>query len=334
MSRTNSALAADVEAVVGAISDGDRFLLTTHEGVDGDALGSMLGMHLILRALGKDTVTFLPPSEFPLPLEYRFLPLDEVFHEAPADIDNRTLVFLDCGNINRTTAEFLRAEANPKINIDHHHDNTRFGDVNLVDTTVSSTAEIVFNLRRELGVALDADMATALYVGLVTDTGRFMYENTDADSHRMAADLIEAGVKVDDVYRRLYEQMPPQKLALFARAFAKIESYEDGKLAVLYLADEDFEEVGASERHGEGVIDFLRAVEGTRIAAYIRDRGEAPPARKVSLRSADGVIDVSAIAREMGGGGHKRAAGFSTDMAYDELVEYLRKAVSHPGADG
>jgi len=326
----------DHAGMAAALREGSRYLLTTHEGVDGDALGSMLGMHRILTALGKDSVMFLPETEFPLPLEYRFLALGELFHEPPADIDDRTILFLDCGNIDRTSAPFLREGSNRRLNVDHHHDNTLFADLNLVDVEASSTAEIVFDLSQELGVDLDVEAANALYVGLVTDTGRFMYENTDAKSHRMAAALIDVGVDVGDVYRCLYEQMPPEKLALFARALSAIETYEDGELAVLYLSDADFAATGAKERHGEGVIDFLRALQGTRVAAYIRDRNDPPPARKVSLRSADGLIDVSAIAREMGGGGHKRAAGFSTDLPHDELVAYLSgkvRAARTPSTD-
>ena len=113
---------------------GDRFLLTTHEGPDGDALGSLLAMHRILTQLGKDSVMFLAAKEFPLPVEYRFLPLEEVFHEPPVDVVDRVLVFLDCGNIDRMPVELPAARRRQILNIDHHHDNTRFGTVNLVDT--------------------------------------------------------------------------------------------------------------------------------------------------------------------------------------------------------
>jgi phosphoesterase RecJ-like protein len=193
-----------LKPVADEIRAADRFLLTTHENPDGDALGSLLALHRILRSLGKDSVMFLAAKEFPLPVEYRFLPLEEVFHEPPADHVDRVVVFLDCGNIDRMPVEWLKRENARILNIDHHHDNTRFGDVNLVDTGASSTAEIIFGLVKELGAQLTPEVAAALYVGLITDTGRFMYENTDAGSHRMAAELIEAGVDVNDTYRRLY----------------------------------------------------------------------------------------------------------------------------------
>ena len=143
-------LADALEATTGKLRDGERFLLTTHEGPDGDALGSMLAMHEVLTQLGKDSVMFLAEKEFPLPVEYRFLNLQEVFHEPPADLVDRTIVFLDCGNIDRMPVEWLR-DGSSILNIDHHHDNTRFGEINLVDVGASCTAEIVFELSRRLG---------------------------------------------------------------------------------------------------------------------------------------------------------------------------------------
>ncbi len=312
---------------VEAIRAGDRFLLTAHEGPDGDALGSLLAMHAILEQLGKDSVMFLASKEFPLPVEYRFLPLEEVFHEAPADIADRGVVFLDCGNIDRMPVDWLQEHKGPVLNIDHHHDNTRFGDVNLVDVEASSTAEIVYEVARALGARITPEIASALYVGLVTDTGRFMYENTNVGAHRMAADLIEAGVDVQDIYRRLYERVPVEKLKLISRALEKVERYPDCALAITYIAAEDYAATGATEVLTEGVIDFIRAIEGTEVAVVVRDKtDDGRAARKVSLRST-GELDVSAIAREHGGGGHQRAAGFSTDVTYPELVEFLCERV-------
>jgi phosphoesterase RecJ-like protein len=314
----------DLEAVVEELRTGERFLLTTHENPDGDALGSLLALYSILEQLGKDAVMYLAATDFPLPVEYRFLPLAEVFHEAPADAVDRTFVFLDCGNIDRTPEGFLRDPKRHVVNIDHHHDNTRFGTVNLVDVAASSTAEIVFELGNCLGAQITPEIASALYVGLVTDTGRFSYENTGADTHRLAAALIEAGVDVNDTYRRLYERVPIEKVRLVARALEKIELHEECKLALTYISARDYADTGASELFTEGIIDHVRALEGTKVAAVVRDRsGDAGTARKVSLRSTDGDTDVSAIARRHGGGGHERAAGFSTDLSYDEIVKAL-----------
>jgi bifunctional oligoribonuclease and PAP phosphatase NrnA len=329
MSETTDIGATSIERVASEIRGRDRFILTAHEGPDGDALGSLLGMHHLLGQLGKDSVMFLASKEFPLPIEYRFLPLEEVFHEAPADMADRAAIFLDCGNIDRMPVDFLAADGVFTINIDHHHDNTRFGDVNLVEVDASSTAEIVYELAVLLGVEITREMASALYVGLVTDTGKFMYENTNARTHRIAADLIETGVQVDETYRRLYEHVPIEKLRLLSRALEGIQYHCDNRLVLAYIAVADYEASGAGEEMTEGIIDHLRSVEGARVAALIRDLGDrGRAARKVSLRSSDGEVDVSAIARERGGGGHKRAAGFSTDLELEELVSFLCGEVS------
>jgi bifunctional oligoribonuclease and PAP phosphatase NrnA len=329
VSRTAGATATEIERVVAEIRDRDRFILTAHEGPDGDALGSLLGMHHLLTQLGKDSLMFMAAKEFPLPIEYRFLPLAEVFHEPPADMADRTVIFLDCGNIDRMPVDFLTNGGNFIINIDHHHDNTRFGDVNLVDTGASSTAEIVYELGRRLGGHLTPEIASALYVGLVTDTGKFMYENTDAGTHRIAADLIDAGVEVDDTYRRLYEHVPLEKLRLVSRALNGIERHCDDRLVLTYVTAADYEASGAGEEMTEGIIDHLRSVEGAKVAALVRDQGtRGRAARKVSLRSSEGDVDVSTIARSQGGGGHVRAAGFSTDLELEELIPFLCGEVS------
>ncbi|HWT89711.1 MAG TPA: bifunctional oligoribonuclease/PAP phosphatase NrnA [Solirubrobacterales bacterium] len=329
MSSVPDVTTSDLERVGAELRSRDRFLLTAHEGPDGDALGSLLGLHKVLTQLGKDSVMFMAAKEFPLPIEYRFLPLEEVFHEPPADMADRTVVFLDCGNIDRMPVEWLTAGGNDVINIDHHHDNTRFGDINLVEVGASCTAEIVYDLARLLGAKITSEIASALYVGLITDTGKFMYENTNAHTHRVAADLIEAGVDVDDTYRRLYEHVPIEKLRLVSRALDRIDSHCDGRLAISYITTADYEATGAGEEMTEGLIDHLRSIDGVKVAAVIRDLGNrGRAARKVSLRSSAGEVDVSAIARMNGGGGHKRAAGFSTDLEYAQLVEFLAGEVT------
>jgi len=330
MSETTKDIGATaLERVAEEIRNRDRFLLTAHEGPDGDALGSLLGMHYLLGQLGKDSVMFLAAKEFPLPIEYRFLPLEEVFHEAPADMADRAAIFLDCGNIDRMPVDFLSGDGVFTINIDHHHDNTLFGDVNLVEVDASCTAEIVYELAVLLGVEITAEMASALYVGLVTDTGKFMYENTNARTHRIAADLVEAGVEVDETYRRLYEHVPIEKLRLLSRALEGLRRQCDGRLVFAYIGSADYAASGAGEEMTEGIIDHLRSIEGVRVAALIRDLGDrGRAARKVSLRSSDGEVDVSAIARKHGGGGHKRAAGFSTDLDVEALASFLCSEVS------
>ena len=180
-----------------------------------------------------------------------------------------------------------------------------------------------------LGVRPSAEAARALYVGLITDTGRFMYENTGPRAHQMAAELIEAGVDVQDVYRRLYEEMPAAKIALLALALSQMRRFDSGELTLAALSAEDFLGVDAQDSYSEGIIDHLRAVQGTKLAALVRElSGGERGRRKVSLRATDDAVDVSAIAREQGGGGHRRAAGFSTTLEVEPLIEFLRGALA------
>jgi bifunctional oligoribonuclease and PAP phosphatase NrnA len=329
----NGAEGATRDQVLDELRSAEKLIVVTHENVDGDALGSLIAMQEILIAEGRDSLMFIDAGEFPLPQEYQFFALSGLVSTPPEDLAERTIVFLDCGNLERNPAEALRRPGAHIVNIDHHHDNTRFGTVNYVLPEASCTAEIVWDLMHGLGVKATLKIAEALYVGLITDTGRFMYENTGPRAHEMAADLIEAGVDVHEIYRRVYEGVPFGKLALLARGLSKIARYDGGRLTVTELDATDFAESSAEESYSEGVIDHLRAVEGTAVAALIRERisadnGSHGPARKVSLRASDERVDVSAIARAQGGGGHRQAAGFSTSLGRDELVAFLREEVA------
>jgi len=326
------------DLVLARIREDERFVLATHENPDGDALGSLVAMQGLLSALGKDTVMFISPDDLPLPHEYSLFHLDGLIQEPPGDIGQRTVVFLDCGNIDRNSASVLRDGAH-LLNVDHHHDNTRFGTLNHVVADASCTAEIVWDLLHGLDLHLTREIAEALYIGLITDTGRFMYENTGPRAHLMAAELIEAGVEVPAINRRLYEDMPQAKLALLAVALGKVKRFDSGELTLVALSAADFERTGAEESHSEGIIDLLRALQGTKVAGLVRElaSGERKGQHKVSLRATDDDVDVSVIARAQGGGGHRRAAGFSTTLAEDELVGFLRGAINaqlHPSSDG
>jgi phosphoesterase RecJ-like protein len=318
------------EQVLEELRASQKLIAVTHENPDGDALGSLVAMTHVLTALGKDCHPFIDERELPLPREYRFLDTDGLLTSPPDDLEERTVVFLDCGNLERNAAKAFRHPGMRTVNIDHHHDNTMFGTVNLVDPAASCTAEIVWDLMHGLDVPATRAIAEALYVGLITDTGRFMYENTSSRAHRMAAELIEAGVEAHNVYRQVYENVPYGKLALLARGLAKVERYDSGRLTVTELSAEDFAAAGAAESYSEGVIDHLRAVQGTYVAALVRDRitAEGQPERKVSLRSSHQKIDVSAIARVQGGGGHPQAAGFATTMGWNELMDFLRREIA------
>ena len=315
----------DLDAVAAAIHEHGRFLVTSHENPDGDALGSLLAMQLALEQLGKDTMMTLT-GEAPLPGEYRFLGLADrgLRRDLPGDRGERVLIALDCANETRPADPSILDRGLLTINIDHHHDNTRFAAVNLVVPDASSTSEILADLFQALGVELTQEIAQPLYVALVTDTGRFQYTNTTPKTHRLAARLIEAGADVRAVFQNVYETVHFPKLKLLARALERAETFAGGRVVVSHLVRADFGEAGAVEPFSEGIIDYLRGVEGAQLAVLIREPPrDGSPVRKVSLRSSIDVLDVSALAREFGGGGHRQAAGFGTDLPVAEITARL-----------
>ena len=314
----------DLKAIADALQRHDRFLVVTHENPDGDALGSLLAISLALRQLGKDAVMYLP-GDTPLPREYAFMPLEDLTRTRPADAAERVLVAVDCAKEDRIGDDAVRSRAPLVLDIDHHHDNTRFGDVNLIVADASSTGEVLRDLFAELGLELTPQLAEPLYIALVTDTGRFQYANTTPKSLRLAAELVEAGADVHAVFQQVYESVEFAKLKLLARALGRAEVLEGGRIVVSHLLRTDFAEVGAAEPYSEGIIDYLRAVEGAELAVLIREQlHKSPHAYKGSLRSSIDELDVSVIARSFGGGGHRQAAGFSSSDSLDEIVERIR----------
>ena len=253
--------------------------------------------------------------------------LDRVRRTPPEDAAERVVLALDCANERRLGPDPGLLEAAPLVvDIDHHHDNSRFGDVNLVVPDASSTGEILRDVFTDLDVRLTPEIAEALYIAVVTDTGRFQYANTTPRALRLAAELVEAGANVHRVFQDVYENVAFAKIKLLARALDKARVVEGGRIIVSDLERSDFYAAGAEEPFAEGIIDFLRAVEGTELVALIREPPtQNGPKRRVSLRTRAEGIDVSAIARKSGGGGHRQAAGFSSEDSVDEITDFIRR---------
>ncbi|HEY3612887.1 MAG TPA: DHH family phosphoesterase [Gaiellales bacterium] len=315
--------------VIEVLRDGGPVCVCAHASPDGDALGSLLGLGRSLAATGRDVVLYQDGDE-PFPRELAFLGLEGIARRVPQDAAERTLLALDCGSALRVdrggevVTRFARV-----VNIDHHHDNTLFGDINLVDAEASCTAEIVEGLLAEAGIPLAEGAPLALYVGLVTDTGRFAYVNTTPRAHRLAARLLEQGVQPAHVFATLFESLPLARQRLLGLALGRAEVAAGGRLAITSLSRGDFESTGADDTASDGVVDALRAIEGVELAALVREpRDRSGPARKVSLRSRAGGLDCSAIARLRGGGGHPGAAGFSTDETAEEITAFLAEQAS------
>jgi len=328
-------IATELAQAAEAIRGGERFLVTTHENPDGDALGSMLAMKLALDQLGKDA-SMLLVGDAPLPGEYSFMALEGLLRRLPDDTSERILLALDCANESRIGADPEVLQLSPLVvDIDHHHDNSRFGDVNVIDATASSTGELLRDLFRELEIELTPEIAESLYIALVTDTGRFQYTNTTPKSLRLAAELVEAGADLHRIFQGVYESVQFAKLKLLARALERAQVYEGGRLVVSYLLRDDFQEVGAAEPYSEGIIDYLRAVEGADMEVLIREPPRSGgPLHRVSLRASHDELDVSAIARKSDGGGHRQAAGFSSEASIEEITDFVRRefAAAQPDA--
>ena len=326
MTHQPTATPSDFDAVVGAIRRHDRFLVVTHENPDGDALGSMLGAALGAARARQGRVMHLAGTA-------RYRPSTascrstRCVREPPADVER-------AGAAGRRLRE--RAAARPGsgaarraqlvVDVDHHHDNTRFGAVNLVVADASSTAEIVRDLLRGLDVALTPEIAEALYVGLVTDTGRFQYTNTTPKALRLAAELVEAGADVHNVFKQVYETVQFAKLKLLARALERAQVYEGGRLVDLVPRAYRLRR-GRSGRAVLGGDHRLPAPDRGRRARRADPRAaeRGGPTHRISLRSSKDEIDVSAIARKSDGGGHRQAAGFSSEDSVEEIIEFIRR---------
>lgn len=316
------------EAAVKAVEEGFVVCLSSHVNPDGDGIGSLLGLTLILRALGKEVHSALPqPEKFPP--QYLFLPgRDCLFH--PEELPDKADLFvaLDCSNPDRLDGLWSRAEgADVLLNVDHHEDNSLFGDVNLVDPGASSTSELVYRLSRKGNWDLTPEAATCLYTGLVTDTGRFQHRNTGPGALAVASELAAAGADLAAISREVYESQSLSYTRLMGRALERAEVLPDLGLVYSYVTQRDLRETGASLPETEDLIDHLRTVRGTKVAALFKELEDGRI--RVSLRSRDGA-EVGPVARALGGGGHAGAAGYTSDLDLEgslaRLVEALREA--------
>lgn len=321
--------AVTVHDVARRLRSEKRVLAISHEAPDGDALGCLSAFMLICEHLGISCTTYIPGTgEFPA--EYAFLPRVETIQRGDppqTDLDT-TIYFFDCASLMRSNSHGF-PEGSLRINVDHHQDNPGYGDLNLIDATAASTTTMLYEICRAGDIPVSADVALALYVGLVTDTGRFQYSNTTPKAHCIAAELQEAGVDVSSVYRKVYESTPLPKLLLLQRALSHLEVRLGGALIVSWLGNADFTESGADEGHAEGLIDTLRQIRGARAAAFVRElaRGDTVQT-KVSLRSTDGTLNVAALAAKKGGGGHVRAAGFTSEEDVRTVLAWIEREVA------
>lgn len=301
--------------------------VASHVNPDGDGVGSLLALASALCREGKKVWASLPdPGDYPP--QYLFLPGREIllspheFPEAP-----QVFVALDCSNLERLGGLAERARRSGLlVNIDHHEDNRRFGDLNEVDSEASSTSELITLLLDEAGWEITPDMATCLYTGIMTDTGRFQHRNTGPRAFRAAARLAAAGADVFSAAKEVYENQSLSYLHLVGVVLQRMEITGKRALAYSYITREDLRKTGASLSETEDLIDFMRMARGAEVVALFKELDDGRV--RVSLRSRDG-MDVGPIARALGGGGHAKAAGYTWDGDIRSGLEKLLEAVEN-----
>ncbi len=313
----------DFTRAAAALREAKTVALACHIHPDGDALGSLFGLNLALERAGKTTYPTWGDDPVEVPPSYRFLPgSDKVVQ--PDDVpDVDVFVALDCGGIDRLGSLEQRAKSSPVvINIDHHPGNDEFGSINIVDTKVSSTAELCVALLRALDIAIDKDVATGLYTGIVTDTGRFSYQNSSPATLRLAADLLETGVDAPRIAEEVFESSPFAFLRLVGRVLDRAVLDGERGLVHSYVTQDDLVESGLTIEETGDLIDLIRATRDADVAALFKEQDTGT--WKVSIRSRS--KSVGDIARARGGGGHDLAAGYTVeerDAGITDLLEAL-----------
>ena len=315
-----------MQELVVALNERDNFVICGHVSPDGDCIGSQIALAEGLRALGK-TVTCLLATADAIDYSLAHLPGVEdmvVAKDYRGSFDTFISVDVPLAKRMGEEAAALHAQAAHTITIDHHPSPEPMSEVNYIDDASPACAMIIWELLAELGVSRTATMASATYVGLMTDTGRFQYQNTNADALRAAAEMVNAGADPADLATLMYQNRSPQSMALEERMLANHSVLEGGQFAYSFLTIQDFVDTGATRADAEPLIDVLRCMRGVRVACLLREQDNNI---RGSLRAKD-ETDVSLIAQRLGGGGHKAAAGFTFEGSMEEAIGALKGELS------
>ncbi|MFN8176449.1 MAG: bifunctional oligoribonuclease/PAP phosphatase NrnA [bacterium] len=311
--------------IAAQLARGRRFAILSHLDPDGDAVGSALGLAWILRATGREAFVAMPGG---VPRLYSFLAGAAEVAARADQLPDRfdAVVAVDATSPSRLAElESVLARGDVVLNVDHHGDNTRFGDFAWVDRSAAASALLVYDLARDAGWHLGEDAAACLYTGIVTDTGRFTFANTDARALAAAAELVERGAAADDIAHRIYEVRSAASTRLLARALGTLDMRDDGRVACVHVTPAMLAETGATPEDTEGFSNWARSIEGVSVGLFLRDTGNG--AVRVSFRSNGGVA-VDAIAGRFGGGGHPGASGARVPGPLTEAKESVLRAVS------
>ncbi|MFZ5642391.1 MAG: DHH family phosphoesterase [Bacillota bacterium] len=308
-----------------ALKKSSRVLLCGHVVPDGDCLGSVAALGMILEGMGKKVVMASPDS---LPESLLFLPGADRFvtginSDSLIGADFDAFVILDC-SVPERLGYFKRyiKEELVIINIDHHRNSSSFADFNYLDPNAAATGEILIDLIETMGEVINRDVATCLYTAIVTDTGSFQYENTSPETLRKAAGLMETGIPAARINVMLYEEKPLQNIQILAATLERMRISACGKVAWAVVERELLERFSAGVEHTDGLINFLRTIKGVEVAIIVREMESGK--YKVSFRS-KGDIDVHRLASKFGGGGHIRASGCVLNGSLEQITEMIVK---------
>lgn len=309
-----------LDAMIACIRAHDSFRIITHSRPDGDAIGSLLGLHHFLRSLGKATRLF---TEGPLTKQFRFL---QGFGEIETKWDEgwkpEVTIYVDCGGLDRASRQDLR-RGKFTLNIDHHVGTEQFGTWNYTDSAAAAAGEQVFHLIQRAGVELTEPMAVALYVAIVSDTGNFRFSNSEAHVFDIATVLIEAGARPADICCELFETRSPESVKLMGQVLASLNFECGGQLVWAEITQPMYRAVGGEQHEPEGLVGDMRGLDGVMMAVLMHEMKDGR--LRASLRSKNGV-DVQAVAKSVGGGGHRNASGVMMDMRYAEAKRLLLAA--------
>jgi len=305
------------------VKGGKKFFLASHKDPDGDAIGSLLALGGTLLLAGKEVVLF---NEGPIPDHLGSLAgIERVVDTVDMKLEFDAGLVLDCGNLERVgSASCHLSKIGPLINIDHHENNSRFGDVNLVDVQSSSVGEIIYRLIKLANLPLDLTVAENLFVALQTDTGSFKYDNTTSEAFSIAGELVSRGVNPWRISRKVMDEWTLEKLQILESALKTIELHSAGKVGLITMARDTLSKADTDNLNCERFVDYARCISGVEIAVLIREIKK--DCYRFSLRSNDWV-NVAELASLFGGGGHPRAAAFSKEGSLDSVKqEFLSKA--------
>ena len=296
--------------------------LVCHQNPDGDTLGSAFALSEALKQLGNANDVHCINT---LPDKYAFMDNISIKNELNV-IEYELIVFVDCAEA-KLAGDIIKEldfESSTTINIDHHSTNTEYADLNFVDSSSSSTAEIILELIKILGANFTKTIAEYLYVGIVTDTGQFAYSYTSAATHKRAAFLLECGVDFSRLHKLLFSSMPLNKLLLTKQMLQNLQMHNDGKIAISLLSTQDFEESGAAPQDSDSLVNMLLNIQGVKAAVLLRQMDTK--LFKASLRSDDDT-DISKAAKLLDGGGHKQASGATIECFKSDAVAVILDAI-------